>query len=90
MGEAHKPDHQVNISTIISAIAAGLLVPRPPPGIRAFVGTPQELRDLIGHVRAGKIKPIPIQNEPIEKINDGLERLWAGQVTGRIVHAHHA
>jgi D-arabinose 1-dehydrogenase-like Zn-dependent alcohol dehydrogenase len=56
----------------------------------SYVGTPQELRDLLGHVRAGKIKPIPIQNEPIEKINDGLERLRAGQVTGRIVHAHHA
>ena len=54
------------------------------------MGTPQDLRDLIGHVRAGKIKPIPIQNEPIERINDGLERLRAGQVTGRIVHAHHA
>ena len=39
-------------------------------------------------VRAGKIKPIPIHNEPIERINDGLERLRAGQVTGRIVHTH--
>jgi D-arabinose 1-dehydrogenase-like Zn-dependent alcohol dehydrogenase len=54
-----------------------------------FVGAHQELRDLIGHVGAGK-KPIPIQNEPIEKINDGLERLRAGQVAGRFVHAHHA
>ncbi len=55
------------------------------------MGTPQDLGDLIGHVRAGKIKPIPIQNEPIERINDGLDRLRAaGQVTGRIVHAHHA
>lgn len=56
----------------------------------SYVGTPQDLRDLIGHARAGKIKPIPIQNEPIERINDGLERLRAGQVTGRIVHTHHA
>ena len=54
----------------------------------SYVGTPQDLRDLIGHARAGKIKPIPIQNEPIERINDGLERLRAGRVTGRIVHAH--
>ena len=56
----------------------------------SYVGTPQDLRDLIGHVRARKIKPIPIHNEPIESINAGLERLRAGQVTGRIVHAHHA
>jgi D-arabinose 1-dehydrogenase-like Zn-dependent alcohol dehydrogenase len=56
----------------------------------SWVGTPQDLRELIGHVRAGKIKPIPIHNEPIESINDGLGRLRAGQVTGRIVHDHHA
>jgi alcohol dehydrogenase, propanol-preferring len=56
----------------------------------SYVGTPQELRELIGHVRGGKVKPIPIQNEPIEMINDGLDRLRAGKVTGRIVHAHHA
>jgi alcohol dehydrogenase, propanol-preferring len=55
----------------------------------SYVGTPQELHELIDHARTGKIKPIPIQNEPIERINDGLDRLRAGKVTGRIVHAHH-
>jgi alcohol dehydrogenase, propanol-preferring len=82
----------VNVGLFGGVLQAPLaaLIPRQLVLRSSYVGTPQELRELIGHVRTGKIKPIPIQNEPIEKINDGLERLRAGQVTGRIVHAHHA
>ena len=54
----------------------------------SYVGTPDELRELAALVRGGKIKPIPIRNEPIETVNDGLGQLRAGKVTGRIVHVH--
>jgi alcohol dehydrogenase, propanol-preferring len=54
----------------------------------SYVGTPAELRELAALVRAGKVKPIPIRNEPIAKVNDGLGELRAGKVTGRIVHVH--
>ena len=54
----------------------------------SYVGTPDELRELAALVREGKVKPIPIRNEPIEAVNEGLVQLRAGKVTGRIVHVH--
>jgi D-arabinose 1-dehydrogenase-like Zn-dependent alcohol dehydrogenase len=54
----------------------------------SYVGTPQELRDLVRHVRSGAIKPIPVKHAPISSINDGLAALREGKVTGRIVHMH--
>jgi len=54
----------------------------------SYVGTPDELRELAALWRDGKIKPIPIRNEPIGTVNDGLGQLRAGKVTGRIVHVH--
>jgi propanol-preferring alcohol dehydrogenase len=54
----------------------------------SYVGTPDELRELAALVRTGTIKPIPVRNEPIEAVNDGLGQLRAGKVTGRIVHVH--
>jgi len=56
----------------------------------SYVGTLDELRELAGLVRDGRIKPIPTRNEPIETVNDGLGQLRAGKVTGRIVHVHRA
>lgn len=55
----------------------------------SYVGTLDELRELAGLVRDAKIKPIPVRNEPIETVNEGLAQLRAGKVTGRIVHVHH-
>jgi alcohol dehydrogenase, propanol-preferring len=54
----------------------------------SYVGNPQELRELVGHVRAGRVRPIPLRIEPIEKVNEGIAALRAGQVHGRIVHLH--
>jgi D-arabinose 1-dehydrogenase-like Zn-dependent alcohol dehydrogenase len=54
----------------------------------SYTGTPAELRELVGLAREGRIKPIPIRNASMDTINEGLEQLHAGQVTGRIVHAH--
>jgi threonine dehydrogenase-like Zn-dependent dehydrogenase len=54
----------------------------------SYVGTPQELKELVNHVLAGRIRPIPIRVESIEKINEGLAALRAGQVQGRLVHLH--
>lgn len=56
----------------------------------SYVGTPEELRELAALVRGGKVKSIPIRNEPIATVNEGLDQLRAGKVTGRIVHSHSA
>jgi alcohol dehydrogenase, propanol-preferring len=54
----------------------------------SFVGTLNELRELATLARDGKVKSIPVRNEPIDTVNDGLGQLRAGKVTGRIVHCH--
>ncbi|HEY9466839.1 MAG TPA: alcohol dehydrogenase catalytic domain-containing protein [Vicinamibacterales bacterium] len=54
----------------------------------SYVGTPAELRELVALARGGRLRAIPIQNEPMDSINEGLTRLRAGKVTGRIVHTH--
>jgi D-arabinose 1-dehydrogenase-like Zn-dependent alcohol dehydrogenase len=78
----------------VGLYGGALSLPLPPMPLRAltlrgsYVGTLDELRELVGLVRHGKVKPIPIHNEPIEAVNDGLSRLRAGKVTGRIVHVH--
>jgi propanol-preferring alcohol dehydrogenase len=56
----------------------------------SFVGTPAELRELVGHVRAGGVKTIPFRRAPISTINADMAALAAGEVQGRVVHVHSA
>ncbi|XAT60651.1 alcohol dehydrogenase catalytic domain-containing protein [Rhodobacteraceae bacterium Araon29] len=49
------------------------------------VGTIEQLRELIKMVRAGKIAQMPIEIRPMDKVNEALDDLKCGQVTGRIV-----
>ncbi|MEM8579611.1 MAG: alcohol dehydrogenase [Pseudomonadota bacterium] len=51
----------------------------------SHVGNSPQLRTLIGMVRAGKIKQIPIDRRPLSQINQAVEDLEAGRVNGRIV-----
>jgi alcohol dehydrogenase, propanol-preferring len=56
----------------------------------SFVGTLTEFRELIDFVRVGKIKPVPIVNTPISRLNDSLVALRAGTVQGRQIMMHGA
>ncbi|GAB5469359.1 MAG: hypothetical protein Kilf2KO_23890 [Rhodospirillales bacterium] len=49
------------------------------------VGDSPQLRELIDMVRAGKIKQMPIERRPLSEINQAVEDLQKGRVTGRIV-----
>ena len=49
------------------------------------VGSSGELRELIDLVKAGKVRQIPVTSLPLSQVNDALEDLKAGKVTGRIV-----
>ena len=51
----------------------------------SHVGNSPQLRKLIDMVRDGKIKQIPIDRRPLSKINEAIEDLAAGRVTGRVV-----
>jgi D-arabinose 1-dehydrogenase-like Zn-dependent alcohol dehydrogenase len=51
----------------------------------SHVGNSPQLRALIEMVRAGKIKQMPIERRPLSEINQAVEDLEEGRVTGRIV-----
>jgi len=54
----------------------------------SLVSNPHALKELVGPVRAGRIRQTPIRSESTEKVNEGLVALRAGQIQGRIVHLH--
>ena len=51
----------------------------------SHVGNSPQLRTLIDMVRAGKVKQMPIELRDLSEINEAMEDLEAGRVTGRIV-----
>lgn len=51
----------------------------------SHVGNSGQLRELIAMFRAGQLKTIPIDVRPLSQINQAVEELKSGQVTGRII-----
>ena len=51
----------------------------------SHVGNSPQLHALIDMVRAGKIKQMPIERRPLSEINQAVEDLENGRVTGRVV-----
>jgi D-arabinose 1-dehydrogenase-like Zn-dependent alcohol dehydrogenase len=51
----------------------------------SHVGNSPQLRAIIEMVRAGKIRQMPIERRPLSGINQAVEDLEAGRVSGRIV-----
>ena len=54
----------------------------------SYVGNLKELRELIDLVKAGKVKPMPVETVSLNGVNDALDRLRAGKVNGRLVIAN--
>ena len=53
----------------------------------SYVGSLNELKELIALAKAGRIKPLPVENLPLDDVNLALDRLRAGKVNGRLVLA---
>ena len=51
-------------------------------------GTLQDLRDVIALANAGKLKPTPVTERPINEANEALQDLKHGRVTGRQILVH--
>ena len=51
----------------------------------SHVGNSPQLHALIEMVRAGKIKQMPIERRPLSEINQAVDDLKNGRVTGRVV-----
>src|SRR6266849_1716238 len=50
-----------------------------------MVGTLAEANELMALARAGKIKPTPMTEEPMDEVQKWIDELRAGKVVGRIV-----
>jgi D-arabinose 1-dehydrogenase-like Zn-dependent alcohol dehydrogenase len=53
----------------------------------SYVGNLVELRELIDLVKKGQVPPMPVETVPMDEANRALDRLRAGQVSGRLVLA---
>ncbi|PJX27683.1 hypothetical protein CAP48_00340 [Advenella sp. S44] len=51
----------------------------------SYVGTLQELKDLINLIKSGTVRPLPVEEVAFEHLNATLERLREGNVQGRAV-----
>ena len=51
----------------------------------SYVGTLEDLREVLALAKAGKVAPIPLDPRPIDKVNDALDDLRAGRGAGRVV-----
>lgn len=77
---------------IICGLYGGELVhPLPPIAQRAigiigsYVGSLQELKDVVALAKKAKLKPLPVATRPAAEANAALEDLKAGRVVGRVV-----
>jgi alcohol dehydrogenase len=50
-----------------------------------MVGTLDEARELMTLARSGKIKPVPMTQEPMKSVQTWIDELRAGKVVGRIM-----
>ncbi|HZN48820.1 MAG TPA: zinc-binding dehydrogenase, partial [Ramlibacter sp.] len=51
----------------------------------SYVGSLQELHELMALARAGALPPLPLNLRPLADANQALDELRAGKVRGRIV-----
>ncbi|HEX2198464.1 MAG TPA: alcohol dehydrogenase [Burkholderiales bacterium] len=77
---------------VICGLFGGELVhPLPPIAQRAigivgsYVGSLQELKEVVALAKKGKIRPPPVETRPASEANAALEDLKAGRVVGRVV-----
>src|SRR5919204_198486 len=75
---------------VICGLFGGELVhPLPPIAQRAigiigsYVGSLQELKEVVALAKKKKIKPTPVETRPADQANSALEDLKAGRVLGR-------
>jgi alcohol dehydrogenase, propanol-preferring len=77
---------------IICGLYGGELVqPLPPIAQRAigiigsYVGSLEELKEVVALAKKGKLKPLPVSTRPAAEASNSLEDLKAGRVVGRLV-----
>ncbi|SDG85051.1 alcohol dehydrogenase [Microbacterium pygmaeum] len=51
----------------------------------SYVGTLDELRELVALAQTGRLAALPVETVPFDDVNDALDRLRGGGVAGRLV-----
>lgn len=51
----------------------------------SHLGSVAQLREVVALVRAGKLRPIPIQKRPLSEVSRTLDELKTGAIVGRVV-----
>lgn len=51
----------------------------------SYVGSLDDLKELMTLVREGKVKPLPYSTRPLAQASEVLDELKAGKVTGRVI-----
>ena len=76
---------------VVGLYGGELVHPMPPIAQRAigiqgsYVGSLQELKEVVALAKKGKLKPMPVETRPAEQANQSLEDLKGGRVVGRVV-----
>jgi 6-hydroxyhexanoate dehydrogenase len=76
---------------ICGLIGGDLAIPLPTIPMRpltlqgSYVGTAEDLRELVGLVKAGKLASIPVTTRPMAEVNAAIDDLHHGRVVGRQV-----
>ena len=53
--------------------------------VGSITGSLSEAKEVLAIAKQGKIKPIPIEQRPLDRVNETLDDLRAGQIIGRVV-----
>jgi D-arabinose 1-dehydrogenase-like Zn-dependent alcohol dehydrogenase len=51
----------------------------------SYVGSLEEMKELMALVKAGKVPPIPVATRPLKDVNLVLDDMRAGKINGRVV-----
>ena len=76
---------------VVGLYGGELVHPLPPLAQRAigiqgsYVGSLQELKEVVALAKKGKLKPMPVETRPAEQAYRSLEDLKGGRVVGRVV-----
>jgi alcohol dehydrogenase/propanol-preferring alcohol dehydrogenase len=56
--------------------------------VGTYVGSYQEMKELMELVKDGKIDPVPVESKPVNEINGILDDLKNGKVPGLVSISH--
>ncbi len=76
---------------VVGLFGGALAVPLPLLALKhitirgSFLGSLQQMDELMQLVRAGKVTPIPVETRPLAQVQPTLEDLRGGRILGRVV-----